>query len=492
MRWAGGMSSRTARPTIGSISLLGLAALTACHFDPEGGPDPSPRSDPPVRDVEPAVGGGVARDPLDDVLTVFVLDEEGRAVPGTEVVVESEGSWSTSAPVGASGRIDLRSERLIPPLSVHLFSSEGPHRSFVGVEGSVVTFRLGGSGAEEPAASSGVATLTGEVRGWHRLPAPSAQTARVVDVEAFGRTSLERFPQTVRPDSATPDDPDGMASNVAVDGVDPFPRWRSYTLRADTRAEGLVAYGWVFDASRPTRQAPSFIGVSMGLDLADGEALDAMDVELTQPIDVRLAAAGPAVGAGPELGDREIGFGVTVGPEGPVVPLGAGPISATGERRADGPRLEGVFAEGRYWYGLHYRSREQVARRPAREMRAVRTSARPDADLTDALDVPGAPELAGRVLAAAPPDRTDLGRFRIVDEQGDLRWEIWVVDPRLGELRLPAAPAGFSDGLPRGTVELEASAFDLGAERAGQDLDLGLVHPRSEAHHRRFTERADR
>lgn len=444
-----------------------LALVAACRVGPEV-PFDDPASLP--RPVDPIPGGGVDGAPLGEALTVFVVGRGDAPLPGARVQVGPH-----RAETNAEGRAEWTDTRFEAPAEVHVTAPGYAHHSTFGLASSVLTVRLHPTTAQGPAEAPGVATVRGAVGGWHRLPAPSAGTTRVIEVLPVGAGPMAILDQPPRPGSATLDAPSGVPMNIVLDGAPPFPAWSDYALRLDTRAAGLVAFGSTFDPSRNPPLDTTHLGLRLGLEVEDGDALDGMEVTLGHALDQRLIAS-----AEPSALERsEVTFALSFS-EGWMIPLDVGPLGAQLWRTARAPRLEGALADAGYLVALRRESAAKVGALPAREALAVVRTTLLEADFKGILPVPAAPSLAGRTLESPPPMGADLMRIRIRDRSGSLRWEGWMLEPVAGPVTLPAMD---EDPLAEAQLELEASAFDVGPHRP-ERVSFSHVAPRSEAHHR--------
>jgi hypothetical protein len=467
--------------TFALVSLLLPLGLLACaegSASPPIAPGPGGPEVPDPRDVAPLPGGGTSGGDLDGVLTVFVLDPEDRPVAGARVL-----AGDLRAETDAEGRVDFHGSALSGSLDVHVFAEGYAYHSALGLDASVLTAALEPRRPSRRDVALGVGRVSGAVEGWHRLPAPTSGLARVVRVEAFGTRALAEVAQLQRPGSATIDDPDGLPANIAIDGAAPYPSWRDYALRLEVGARGLVAFGSTFDPDRSPALVRQLIGIHTGLDVADGDEISGVDIRLTHPLDRRVHVQGPHM----DLSRRTASVGLDLG-AGRVAPLGGGPLDRAHRLDVGAPRLVGELADAQYVATVHLSSAERVGDHPARETLGVRRGLRPELNLEDMLAPPSAPSLAGRTLAAPAPSEAELSRVRISDEAGQLRWELWRLDPGAPAHTLPEVPEGFADGLPAGALEIVSSAFDLGPEAPAR-LSLDATAPRSEAHHRTRVER---
>lgn len=473
------MKRRTSYPMLGALLLTGAA----CSSDPgvdrpdPGRTDPPPTQNPP-RNVEPIPGGGVSARPVADAFTVFATDSEGLPVAGAKVVLEGPAGPLANGTTDADGRWDFEGGGLAPPLVVHVFEEDVPFQSFAGVRGDVLTVVL--EAEPEVEAPGAVAEIVGTLEGWDSMPTATDGLVRVAEVRSFGSSALSRPAQLPREGTVTPDDPDGFPTSMAVDGVAPFPQWHGFRLRSDPRAVGLVAYGWTFDAEKAEAHEPTRLGLTLDLELGEGQVRDGVELELAHALDVQISLQGPSS----DLLRRTLSFGIELPEKGWVVPLASGDANEAFYRTARAPRLQGSFEGARYAYGVRLASEATVRGRPAREVVATRFSALTAVDMGDVVDAPGRPGLSARTLSAVAPQGAELGRLDLRSADGELKWTVWLLDAVTGEVELPAAPEGHDDPLAAPELELEMTAFDLGEVPAA--LELERLVPQSLSVHRVF------
>lgn len=449
------------------ITSVGLLACSGSDGDDDDGMNPS--GPPAPRNVSPIPGGGTSGGPIQDVLTVFLLDEDDMPIQGGTILVLHKGE-ELKLESDAEGRVDFWKESgLDSSLSVHAFADGYRFSSFYGGNASVLTINLDDGRPNDT--TPAVGTVTGTITGWDLLPANTMTSARVAQVGAVGE-DLADVDQPPRPGTVTPTSPNGSPYNLAINGEAPFPMWSDYSLETDVAAERVFTSAGIFDTG--TGEVTfSHVGVSGPVTVTDGETT-MVDVEISHPLDQMVEVSAPNLTA---LDTQRALFGLRFGEKGPLLPL-AFPALMGGSASANGPALTGNFSDALYLAGIQATSDEMVGDEPAKTVFALRTS-----DMTsftfDALLTPPDPATAtGRSISTNAVNGATVQLFEIIDSDERSHWEVVILGDAIPTVELPAVPAGLTDPLT-GTRIIQAAALDLGDtdvnNAAFEDLEQSVV-----------------
>ncbi|MEQ8280591.1 MAG: hypothetical protein RMA76_14740 [Deltaproteobacteria bacterium] len=437
------------------LRALGLAlfasGFVACTGggDDDGGDD-NTNNTPQPRNVDPIAGGGTAGGSIDGVLTIFVLDEDDAPIADATVLVAD--GVDLSARTDAEGRVDFNDAALAKGVSVHIFKDGFEFSSAFGFDASVVTIVLDDGADVEPPMGQ-VGTVTGTITGWENLPANSATAARVAQISALG-DDLADFMQAPRPGTATLMDPEGTPTNLVINGNDPFPMWTDYALRADTRAEKILAVSGLFDVPTQTFDI-THIGIADAA-LTAGATVSA-NLALSNALDTELTITASNL---PMLANDNALFAAEL--DGLLVPLSGGALD-NGMRTGNGPALSGDFASARYVALLQFFSDDEVGDVAASTAFAIARGTDTSFTFDSVLSPPNAPTATGRMVgtSAVTGASVTIMDLRTAEDDKSL-WNIVVFGGTDPTVALPAVPDGINDPLTGGRI-LEATVLDFGA-----------------------------
>jgi len=269
-------------------------------------------------------------------VSVFAVDVEDAPLSGVDVwfVVGEE---TIEAQTDADGYAELVRDGLRGPIDLHLHIGGRAASSIFALDAAEITLPLARL-ADPPVR---VGEVRGEVLGWSMVPETTTTTARLAAVDAggpaFADLSQDRL-QATRPGTVNPNDPDGIAFNVMVEGNPAVPGYIDFLLSYDRRASFIAVTAGVFDFSNN-----AFAATHMGFEaLADVSGF--VELELTHALDRRIEivlvappmypsmAVAPFVELPGDLGSRLLRIGNGA----------AGPV------RAPAPALTGVLEGGQY------------------------------------------------------------------------------------------------------------------------------------------------
>ena len=411
-RVSGAAREKTMR-AITTCAILGLFASACGLGDDPLDPNPiDPREPPAKRDVDPIPGGGTSGGPIRDALTVFVLDAKGQPIQGVLVQADlprASGRLKTDG----DGRVDFNGGQFSELLALHAIDDAYQFSSLYGVNASVVTFQLNPVDSLSMLEAS---TLTGTVSGWSMLPENTETRARVANVFAIGDAVVD-LPQSPRPGTVTPGNPDGTDSNLLVDGDEPFPSWLSYSLKTDRRARALAVLAGSFDLESEPQVSYTHLGIREvrmdGMDGMDGmeemdERIEGQDIEISHALDQKLEVI---LSESPELANQATHYGIRLDEIGTIpLPSGAAPL------------LTDRLAEASYHTAVHFWSDETVLDAPRAEVLAEQSGLLTSFTYTSLLQPLAEPSSAGMSLAVQPTAGATMHVFTLTDASEKVLW----------------------------------------------------------------------
>lgn len=410
-----------------NLSIAGALVTSACGSGRERALGDTKQ--PPQRTVERIPGGGTSGGRIAGALAVFV-ETERTPVEGATVLLEASGT-TESKTTDTEGLVEFEIQGLAPPVAVHVFHPDHPFSSVFGLEASVITLPLAPADDRESGPPE-VATISGNIIGLEAVG--TQEDVRIAVAEPFGET-ISLVQQEMRMN--------GVQANTAVLSPPPGPSVEDYSLRFDTRAEGVLVRAGTINEQQELET--THFGFYLGLDASEGESIEGADVELTHPLSrqAQVSATGPA-----ELTSGSVGALLEIPNDGGRLFLSYSEGTSATIRH---PELTGVLAGGRV---LAFASLESADETAFGSGLVDLTSG--DATLS-VPGLPGEPALDGRTLSATPSEGAVLHTFEIeAPGDGAALWSAAVLDG--GNATLPAVPAGFTDPL---SGEREISAVAL-------------------------------
>lgn len=429
--------------SLGALIAAPLILLAACGSDPESDPQ---------RPTAPIPGGGTSGGTIQRELTVFAHDEAGQPIAGAAVLVEA-GELKLEAKTDEEGRADLEHDELRGPIALHLFHDGYTARSLIGFDASIITVPLSGRGASRIP----VATAVGTVGGWEQMPALGPASAQVAFIEAAGRGDIAAVAQNVRPGTISRSNPEGIHTDVLLQGNEMFPTFDRFTLHFDAQATTLVARAGTLtvDPFGPPVMELTHLGFQRGVQAVAGSTLTT-SIQIAHALDQQLEAR---FSGAPELPVSRGTVALEL-PEGGERVYLPGSVVRNARFTAKVPVLSGALSGGAYLaIGTVMANTTTAGELPAQEAIAYSRGDRLSLEVQGFLPLPGAPSAGGRTLSAAPSPSATQHVYSVF-LGNETAWTITLAGDDHGSVVLPEAPKGVQDPL-NGQMELEVRAVAM-------------------------------
>jgi hypothetical protein len=288
-------SSLRCKTPPGAVGLVDVVV----HIEEEGDvPQLSAREAFEYLDFSDTLQGGLSGGPIDGSINVTVIDAfRGNVMPGVFVMVGDAVGTALRGVTNDRGQVTFSEEGLVGPVTIHAALECFERISIVAFDARNVTLELvamldptcGDPGELMPGGGRGVAgsIISGELifpgpdefapNTWDVLPEPRANEERV----AYVYTTRGR----IEAQNPSPELTDGIwrVTEGSPVGV------RGFLYRIFARPAGLAVYAIAGLERRDTGElTPYLMGVTRDLVTAPGEELEAMDIQMTLPLDHKL------------------------------------------------------------------------------------------------------------------------------------------------------------------------------------------------------------